>query len=111
MYSPDLAPSDYHLFPALHRWLGGRRFNDNDAIKAAVHEYFAKLDRNFFTDGISKLITRYEKQRCCERLFLVINIRNCFRGGGAQKKKKLKNEKKTNKKPVSILKNSLNDII
>ncbi len=33
----------------------------DDAVKAAVHEYFAKLDWNFFTDGISKLIMRYEK--------------------------------------------------
>ncbi len=60
-YSPDLALSDYHLFPALHRWLGGRRFNDDDAVNAAVHEYFAKLDRNFFANGISKLIMQYEK--------------------------------------------------
>ncbi len=60
-YSPDLALFDYHLFPALHHWLGGRRFNDDNAVKVAVHEYFAKLDRNFFSNGISKLITRYEK--------------------------------------------------
>ncbi len=33
----------------------------DDAVKAAMHEYFAKLDRNFFADGILKLITRYEK--------------------------------------------------
>ncbi len=66
VYSSNLAPSDYHLFPALHRWLGGRRFNDDDAGKAVVHEYFAKLDRNFFADGISKLITRYEK--CLSRM-------------------------------------------
>ncbi len=33
----------------------------DDVVKVAVHEYFAKLDRNFFTDGILKLITRYEK--------------------------------------------------
>ncbi len=33
----------------------------DDEIKAAVHEYFAKLDRNFFSDRISKLITWYKK--------------------------------------------------
>ncbi len=54
-YSPDLALSGYHLFPALHRWLGGRRFNDHDAVKATMQEYFAKLD------SILKLITEYEK--------------------------------------------------
>ncbi len=33
----------------------------DNVVKAAMHEYFAKLDRNFFSDRISKLITRYEK--------------------------------------------------
>ncbi len=61
-----LPPSDYNLFPAFHCWRGGRCFKDDDAAKVAVHEYFAKLDRNFFTDGISKLITWYEK--CLSRM-------------------------------------------
>ncbi|GFU24441.1 histone-lysine N-methyltransferase SETMAR [Trichonephila clavipes] len=25
-YSPDLAPSDYHLFTAMKKWLGGKAF-------------------------------------------------------------------------------------
>jgi len=29
-YSPDLAPSDYHLFPAMKTWLATQRF-DSDA--------------------------------------------------------------------------------
>ncbi len=33
----------------------------DDAIKAAVHEYFVKVNRNFFADRILKLITWYEK--------------------------------------------------
>src|SRR5436190_12976832 len=28
-YSPDLAPSDYFLFPNLKKWLGGKRFANN----------------------------------------------------------------------------------
>ncbi|EFN62105.1 hypothetical protein EAG_15697, partial [Camponotus floridanus] len=29
-YSPDLAPSDYHLFPILKTWLGGKKFKSNE---------------------------------------------------------------------------------
>jgi len=35
-YSPDLAPSDYHLFLHLKKFLGGKRFNDDDNLKDAV---------------------------------------------------------------------------
>ena len=35
-YSPDLAPSDYHLFPGLKKQLKGRHFSyDAEAIAAA----------------------------------------------------------------------------
>ncbi|XP_048243687.1 histone-lysine N-methyltransferase SETMAR-like [Haliotis rufescens] len=35
-YSPDLAPSDFHLFPRLKKHLRGRRFEDDDELTAAV---------------------------------------------------------------------------
>jgi len=36
-YSPDLAPSDYHLFPGLKKQLKGRHFSsDTEVIAAAV---------------------------------------------------------------------------
>jgi histone-lysine N-methyltransferase SETMAR len=35
-YSPDLAPSDFHLFPKLKEFLGGRRFKSNEDVKDAV---------------------------------------------------------------------------
>ncbi len=31
-YSPDLAPSDYHLFGNLKEHLGGRRLHDNNEL-------------------------------------------------------------------------------
>ena len=39
-YSPDLAPSDYFLFPNMNTWLGGKRFSLNEEIIAAANEYF-----------------------------------------------------------------------
>src|SRR5436190_22178427 len=39
-YSPDLAPSDYFLFPNLKKWLGGKRFANNEEVESAVDGYF-----------------------------------------------------------------------
>ncbi|GFU96429.1 histone-lysine N-methyltransferase SETMAR [Trichonephila clavipes] len=36
-YSPDLAPSDFHLFPALKKNLAGRRFGSNAEVKQSLN--------------------------------------------------------------------------
>jgi len=41
-YSPDLAPSDYYLFPNLKRWLQGKRFHSNDEVISETEAYFAE---------------------------------------------------------------------
>lgn len=64
-YSPDLAPSDYHFFPALKKQFGGRKFETTDEIEEAVNEYLKNLDARHFEVGVEKLICRYEK--CLER--------------------------------------------
>jgi transposase len=35
-YSPDLVPSDFHLFPHLKRDLKGTHFTSDDEVKQAV---------------------------------------------------------------------------
>jgi len=49
-YSPDLAPSDFCLFPKLKLFLAGQRFSflNQEAI-AAVEGYFADLMKNHTT--------------------------------------------------------------
>jgi hypothetical protein len=37
-YSPDLAPGDFHSFPKLKKFLGGRRFKSDEEVKDAVKE-------------------------------------------------------------------------
>ncbi|GFY35086.1 histone-lysine N-methyltransferase SETMAR [Trichonephila clavipes] len=37
-YSPDLAPSDFHLFRYLKSHLGGKSFHDDDEIKDKVYK-------------------------------------------------------------------------
>jgi histone-lysine N-methyltransferase SETMAR len=38
-YSPDLAPSDFHLFGPLKNAVRGRRFAADDELKEAVHDW------------------------------------------------------------------------
>ena len=60
-YSPDLAPSDYYLFPNLKRWLINKKFSSREEIIDATEEYFADLPENYFSDGIKKLENRWNK--------------------------------------------------
>ena len=59
-YSPDPAPSDFHLFRELKAWLGGR-FAANDELQDAVKTYLSSLAANFFAEVIEKLVSRYDK--------------------------------------------------
>jgi histone-lysine N-methyltransferase SETMAR len=53
--SPDLASSDFCLFPKLKIFLVGQRFSSNQEAIAAVEEYFADLTKNHYRDGIMAL--------------------------------------------------------
>ncbi|GFO02715.1 histone-lysine N-methyltransferase SETMAR [Plakobranchus ocellatus] len=46
-HSPDLAPSDFHLFGPLKRHLEGKKFEDEDELIGEVHDWFSKPDANF----------------------------------------------------------------
>ena len=60
-YSPDLAPTDFHLFPKLKIFLTGQRFSSNQEAIAAVEGYFADLTENHCRDGIMALGHRWNK--------------------------------------------------
>ena len=60
-YFPDLAPSDYFLFPNLKKWLGGKRFYSNDEIISQTNTYFEDLGKSYFLEGIQKLEKRWTK--------------------------------------------------
>jgi len=66
LYSPDLDPSDYHLFGPLKEALRGRRFTSDQELKEAVHVWFAAQPKTFFLfEGIKKLVQRWKK--CIEK--------------------------------------------
>jgi len=60
-YSPDLAPSDYHLFPNMKTWLVTQRFDNDAELQAGVNEWLKSQAAKFYDDGINKLVHRYEK--------------------------------------------------
>src|SRR5215469_17316576 len=64
-YSPDLAPSDYHLFLHLKKHIAGQRHSDDDEVKTFVKQWLSNQAASFFDDGIQKLVPRYDKCLNC----------------------------------------------
>jgi len=54
-YSPDLAPSDYHLFPGLKKQLKGRHFSLDAEVIAAMETWLDGQPSEFFLNGLQKL--------------------------------------------------------
>jgi hypothetical protein len=47
-YSPDLAPSDFFLFPKIKEILKGRRFGDTDVIRSNTTAGLKAIPQNQF---------------------------------------------------------------
>ena len=60
-YSPDKAPSDFHLFRSLEHFLRGKVFNNEEEIRQALDEYFASKNVDFYRRGFEKLPEIWEK--------------------------------------------------
>ena len=57
-YSPDVAPSDFHLFRHLKESLRGWAFEDNEAVTMAVNEWIEERHQNYFLEGVKTLEQR-----------------------------------------------------
>jgi len=60
-YSPDLAPSDFHLFLHLKSFLAGRRLHDDNEVKEAVTTCLALQVESFYNEGMQKLVQHCDK--------------------------------------------------
>jgi hypothetical protein len=60
-HSPDLAPSDYHLFSKLKESLAGKIFSDDDEVQEAVMTWLREQVGDFYDAGIKKLVLRLAK--------------------------------------------------
>ena len=60
-YSPDLAPSDFFLFPRLKVALGGQRFSCNADAITFVNNFFMEKDAKYYLDGLERWEHRWKK--------------------------------------------------
>ena len=59
-YSPDLAPSEFHLFGPLGESPGGITFENNEDVQQRVLQLLRAADKNFYAAGFSRLVERWE---------------------------------------------------
>jgi hypothetical protein len=58
-YSPDLAPSDFFLFPKVYIELRGRRFDTVEEIQAETQTLLNTLTKKHFQDAFQKWQKRW----------------------------------------------------
>ena len=61
LYSPDIAPSHFHLFRSLQNSLNGKNFNSLEDCNRYLEQFFAQKDKKFWEDGITKLPEKWQK--------------------------------------------------
>ncbi|UYV67910.1 hypothetical protein LAZ67_5002472 [Cordylochernes scorpioides] len=61
LYSPDIAPSDYHMFRSMTHGLAEQHFTSYEEAKNWVNVWIASKDEEFFRHGIRMLPERWEK--------------------------------------------------
>lgn len=60
-YSPDLAPSDYHLFASMGHALAEQHFGSYEEVEKWLDEWFASKTKSFYWQGIHNLSERWQK--------------------------------------------------
>jgi len=60
-YSPDLAPSAFHLFLHLKKYLTGKKFDDGDEVQEEAMTWFKGQAADFYDSGLQKLVPRLNK--------------------------------------------------
>ena len=60
-YSPDLAPSDFFLFPNLKKDIRGLHFRSDEEVVPAIEEWVNGKDPDFFSSGLMALEHRWSK--------------------------------------------------
>jgi hypothetical protein len=59
-HSPNLAPSDHHLFHSLSNNLRGVSFNNDAELQNWLDDFFTAVPADFFKRGIENLPQRWE---------------------------------------------------
>ena len=61
-YSPDLSPTDYHLFKHLAAFLSNKTFRSNAEVESFFKDFLASKPKDIYQRGINDLVDRW--QRC-----------------------------------------------
>nr|pir hypothetical protein C45H4.5 - Caenorhabditis elegans [Caenorhabditis elegans] len=60
-YSPDLAPTDYHLFLSLSDYMRDKQFDDEEHLKTELSTFFSSRSPDFFSRGIMMLPSKWQQ--------------------------------------------------
>jgi len=58
IHSPDLAPSDFHLFLQLKKHLAGKKFDYEDEVQEEVMTCFKGLAADFYDSGDTEAVSK-----------------------------------------------------
>ncbi|KAF2359666.1 Transposase type 1 [Trinorchestia longiramus] len=61
-YSPNLSPTDYHLFKHLSTFFYGKTFRSKQEVKTTFKDFVASQPLTFYQQGINNFVVRW--QRC-----------------------------------------------
>ena len=60
-YSPDIAPSDFFLFPNMKKDIRGCHFRPDEEVVTAVEEWVNGKNPDFYSSGLMALEHRWSK--------------------------------------------------
>ncbi len=69
-YSPDMPPTDFHIFRSLQHFLAEKIFNDIEEAKNCLHDFFASKHWDFYYNGMHKLKQRWRKISLSNGLYI-----------------------------------------
>ena len=58
-YSPDLAPTDFHLFRSLSNYLKKLNFDNSNHLKMTLDTFFINKTPEFYDSGVNKFPDRW----------------------------------------------------
>jgi histone-lysine N-methyltransferase SETMAR len=74
-HSPDLAPSDCHLFGKLKEHIAGEMFDEDDEAKDEALTWLNEQAAEFYDSGIKKLVSSVKE--CIEKRSEYVETNKC----------------------------------
>ena len=72
-YSPDLAPTDHHLFRSLSNHLREKEFDDESSLKMDLTGFFSQKSEDFYEHGIFSLPERWRQVADSDGAYIIEN--------------------------------------